>query len=389
MSFPAGFLWGAGTSAHQVEGDNRANDWWVWESDPQSPSAGRSGRACEHLTRYPEDLDLLAGLGLNAYRFSLEWSRIEPEEGIVSVDALDHYRRVCDAARMRGMEPVITFHHFTTPMWVVKAGGWTTARTAELFARYVRRASAHLEGVFTYAITINEPNVVAAFGFELGFFPPGRREVAAKEQAAKTLIAAHHQARAAIRETVPGVRIGLGLSMNEWGCQPGCEDHMLAARAAMEDGYLAATAGDDFVGVQNYTRLHVGRDGIVGPPHGSRTTQTGFEFRPEALGVTVRRAVEVTGLPVMVSENGIATLDDGERIEYTGRALKSLEECVAGGAEVLGYLHWSALDGFEWVLGYWPKYGLIEVDLDTQVRRPRASGRWLGMVARANSVVTD
>jgi len=386
MVFPIGFLWGAGTAAHQVEGDNRENDWWAWEHDPNSPSAGVSGRACEHWTRYQADLDILAGLGLNSYRFSVEWSRVEPAEGVVSVAALDHYRRVCVAARARGLEPVVTFHHFTTPAWVARAGGWCEAKTAKLFAGFTEVVAAHLKGTFSYAITINEPNVVAAFGYELGFFPPGLHDVSRKELAAQNLIAAHREAAAAIRRTAPGVRVGLGLSMNEWGALPGSEAHMIDVRRSMEDVYLEATEGDDFIGVQNYTRLHVGPGGIVGPPSGSRTTQIGFEFRPEALGVTVRRAAELTGLPVMVTENGICTLDDDERIEFTERALKSLEPCLADGVDVLGYLHWSALDSFEWVLGYWPKYGLIEVDHATQVRTPRPSGHWLGRVARANSV---
>jgi beta-glucosidase len=192
---------------------------------------------------------------------------------------------------------------------------------------------------------------------------------------------------AAIRRAAPGVKVGLALSMNEWGVLAGSEARMLELRRSMEDVYLEATRGDDFIGVQNYTRLHVGPGGIVGPPPSSRLTQIGFEFRPEALGATVRRAAEVTGLPVIVTENGISTLDDGERIEYAQRALLSLEACLAEGVNVLGYVHWSALDSFEWVLGYWPKYGLIEVDHTTQVRTPRASGHWLGRVARANSVV--
>jgi len=387
MAFPIGFLWGAATAAHQVEGDNGASDWAAWETDPNSPTAESSGRACEHWTRYPADLDLLAGLGLNTYRFSVEWSRVEPDDGVISAAALDHYRRVCEAARARGLEPVVVFHHFTTPAWVAQAGGWCDPVTVSRFGRFCETVAAHLRGTFKYACTINEPNVVAAFGYELGIFPPGLRDIGRKELAAMTLIAAHREAVAAIRRAAPGVKVGLALSMNEWGVLPGSETRMLELRRSMEDVYLEATQGDDFIGVQNYTRLHVGPGGIVGPPAGSRLTQIGFEFRPEALGVTVRRAAEVTGLPVMVTENGISTLDDQERIEYTQRALHALEVCLAGGVNVLGYIHWSALDSFEWVLGYWPKYGLIEVDHATQVRTPRASGHWLGRVARANSVV--
>jgi beta-glucosidase len=387
MTFPIGFLWGAATAAHQVEGGNIANDWAAWETDPNSPSAEVSGSACEHWTRYPADLDILAGMGLNTYRFSVEWSRIEPDDGVISVAALDHYRRVCEAARVRGLEPLVVFHHFTTPAWVAGAGGWSEPRTAARFARFCETVAAHLKGTFNYACTINEPNVVAAFGYELGIFPPGFRDISRKELATATLIDAHRQAVAAIRRVAPGVKVGLALSMNEWGTLPGSEPRMTELRRSMEDVFLEATQGDDFVGVQNYTRLHVGPGGIVGPPAGSRITQIGFEFRPEALGVTVRRAAEITGLPVMVTENGISTTDDDERIEYTQQALLALESCLADGVDVLGYVHWSALDSFEWVLGYWPKYGLIEVDHATQARTPRASGHWLGRVARANAVV--
>jgi beta-glucosidase len=386
MAFPIGFLWGAGTAAHQVEGGNRMNDWWAWETNPNSANAGPSGRACEHWTRYPADMDILAGLGLNSYRFSVEWSRIEPAEGVISVPALDHYRRVCEAARLRGLEPLVVFHHFTTPAWVAEAG-WCEAVTASRFARFCETVAAHLKGTFNYACTINEPNVVAAFGYELGIFPPGLRDISRKELATTTLIAAHKEAVVAIRRGAPGVRVGLTLSMNEWAVLPGSEARMLELRRSMEDIFLEATRGDDFIGVQNYTRMHVGPDGIVGAPSGTRTTQIGLEFRPEALGVVVSRAAEMTGLPVMVTENGLCTLDDVERIEYMRRAIRSLERCLADGVNVLGYQYWSALDSFEWVLGYWPKYGLIEVDHTTQARTPRASGHWLGRVAQANSVV--
>jgi len=386
MAFPIGFLWGAGTAAHQVEGANRANDWWAWETNPDGANSGQSGRACEHWTRYPADMDILAGLGLNSYRFSVEWSRIEPADGVISVAALDHYRGVCEAARVRGLEPLVVFHHFTTPAWAAEAG-WCEPVTASRFVRFCEMVAAHLKGTFKYACTINEPNVVAAFGYELGIFPPGLRDKSRKELATATLIAAHKDAVAAIRRAAPGVRVGLALSMNEWSVLPGSEARMFELRRSMEDIFLEATRGDDFIGVQNYTRLHVGLDGIVGSPSGTRTTQIGFEFRPEALGVTVRRAAEMTGLPVMVTENGICTLDDAERIEYMRRAIRSLEPCLADGVNVLGYQYWSALDSFEWVLGYWPKYGLIEVDHTTQARTPRASGRWLGEVAQANSVV--
>jgi len=386
MAFPRGFLWGAGTAAHQVEGNNRLNDWWAWELDPGGHCVELSGDACDHWNRYPEDLDLLAGLGLRGYRFSVEWSRVEPRDGVFSDSALDHYRGVCEAARERGLEPVVTFHHFTTPAWLAALGGWCEPSTAERFARFCKTAAGHLAGRFETACTINEPNVLAGFAYEFGVFPPGERDLARRDLATTVLLDAHRQAVAAIRRAAPGVRVGMTLAMHEYFAVAGAEAALEELRHRTEDVFLAATGGDDFIGVQNYTRLHVGPRGIQGAPGGRRTNQVGFEFRPEALAVTVRRAAELTGLPVLVTENGICTEHDTERIEYTRRALQGLESCVEDGVEVLGYLHWSLLDSFEWVLGFWPKYGLVEVDRSRQARRPRPSARWLGRIAAANSL---
>jgi len=386
MAFPRGFLWGAGTAAHQVEGDNRLNDWWAWEHNPDSHCVELSGDACDHWNRYPEDLDLLAGLGFGAYRFSVEWSRVEPREGVFSLAALDHYRQVCEAARERSLEPVVTFHHFTTPAWLAAAGGWCEPSTAVRFGRFCEAAAAHLAGRFELACTVNEPNVLAGFAHEVGVFPPGERDLARRDLATEVLIEAHRLAGAAIRRAAPGVRIGMTLAMHEYAALPGAEAAVEELRRRTEDVFLAASEGDDFIGVQNYTRLHVGPHGIQGVPGGRRTNQVGFEFRPEALAVTVRRAAELTELPVLVTENGICTENDSERIEYTRVALEGLQGCLEEGVEVLGYLHWSLLDSFEWVLGYWPKYGLVEVDRSRQARHPRPSARWLGRIAAANSL---
>jgi beta-glucosidase len=386
MGFPPGFLWGAGTAAHQVEGDNVLNDWWAWETNPDSPCVELSGDACDHWNRYPVDLALLAGLGFGAYRFSVEWSRVEPVRDEFSVAALDHYREVCQEARRLGLEPVVTFHHFTTPAWLAAAGGWCEPETANRFGRFCEVVAGHLAADLGFACTINEPNVLASFGYEVGVFPPGERDPVRRDQATAVLIDAHRQAVAAIRRAAPGVRVGMTLAMHEYSAAPGAEAVTAELRRIAEDVFLAATEGDDFLGVQNYTRLQVGPDGVQGAPRGHRTNQVGFEFRPEALAVTVRRAAAVTGLPVLVTENGICSEDDAERIEYTDRALRGIESCLADGIEVLGYLHWSLLDSFEWVLGYWPKYGLVEVDRSNQARYPRPSASWLGRIATANSL---
>jgi len=384
--FPDGFLWGTATSAHQVEGGNWNTDWWAWEHTPGSPCQEPSGDACDHWHRYRDDVRLLAELGFTAYRFSIEWSRIEPEEGEFSAAALDHYRRVCAACLEHGLDAVVTLHHFTIPRWLAARGGFADPATAERFARYAERAARHLRGVVAGVCTINEPNIVAAFGYRWGLFPPGLRDAGARRRADDTLIAAHRRAVTAVKEALAGVPVGLCVSMNEYQAEPGGEAHMQEERRLMEDQYLEAARGDDFVGVQTYTRTRFGPDGPLPPPTGARLTMMPYEYWPQALEATIRRATEVTrGVPVLVTEHGIATEDDAERIAFVEEGLRSVQRCLAAGIDVRGYVYWSLLDNFEWVLGYRPVFGLVAVDRATQRRAPKPSAAWLGAVARANA----
>jgi beta-glucosidase len=384
--FPKGFVWGTATAAHQVEGGNWNNDWWAWEHNPEAPCQEPSGDACEHFWRYPDDIRLLADLGFNTYRFSLEWSRIEPEDGEFSRAALDHYRRMCACCHEHGIAPVVTFHHFTSPRWVAARGGWTEPSTADRFARFCGRAAAHLRGVLGPSCTINEPNIVATFGHRWGLFPPGLRDIAAWHRANETFVDAHRKGRAAIKDAVPEGAVGLTLAMQDYQAVPGGEAARDRERRDMEDVYLEACRGDDFIGVQCYTRVRFGPEGMLPPEPGVRLTLMGYEFWPEALEATIRRAWEVTHhVPVLVTENGIGTQNDAERIEYVGRALAGVLACLAEGLEVRGYTYWSLLDNFEWVLGYRPTFGLVAVDRETQARTPKPSARWLGAIARANA----
>jgi beta-glucosidase len=385
--FPVGFLWGAATAAHQVEGGNTNNDWWAWEHMPGSPCVESSGDACDHYHRYAGDLDLLAGLGLNTYRFSLEWSRIEPAEREYSTAALDHYRRMCAECRERRLEPIVTFHHFTTPAWLAARGGWTDPATADRFARFCERAAAHLGDVIGRACTINEPNIVAALGHRDGIFPPGLRDPEQYTRAVATLIAAHQKGAAAIRAAKGRVPVGLTLAMQGHDAVDGGEARRDEAQREMEDQYLEAVRGDDFLGVQAYTRLRFGPEGLRPPEPGARLTQMGWEFWPEALGACVRHAAaRVGGIPLLVTENGIATADDTERVEYLERALASLRDCMRDGIEVQGYLHWSLLDNFEWVHGFRPTFGLIAVDRPTQKRVPKPSATRLAAIAATGTL---
>lgn len=387
LNFPEGFTWGTATAAHQVEGGNWNSDWWAWEHAPDTPCEEPSGDACDHVFRYPDDVALLADLGFDAYRFSVEWARVEPEEGEFSKQWLDHYRRVAATCREHGVTPVATLHHFTSPRWLDADGSWENPATAERFARYAGRVSSHLGDLLGSVCTINEPNVVALYGYRVGVFPPGRASTEARSAAIDTFVAGHRKAVDAVRDEAPGVPVGLTLSMADYQAVDGGEARLEAYRSRMEDVFLEALGGDDFVGVQTYTRERIGPEGRLPPEEGVETTLMGYEFWPQALEATIRRAHDVTGgLAVVVTENGIGTDDDGRRVAYVTRALQGVHRCIEDGIDVGGYFSWTLLDNFEWVFGYRPTFGLVAVDRRTMERTPKPSAAWLGAIARSNAL---
>jgi beta-glucosidase len=387
-SFPDGFHWGTATAAHQIEGGNWNNDWWAWEHTEGSGCREPSGDCCDSWNRWDEDHALIADLGLDNYRFSIEWSRIEPEAGEWSTASVDHYRRQCEGLLARGIDPVVTFHHFTTPRWVAARGGWEDPETADRFADFCSRAAGALGDVVRRACTINEPNVVAVIGYLAGAFPPGKRDVGLRRKVNGVLVDAHRKAVDAIRAAAPGVPVGLTLSMSDYQPVDGGESKRDQIRRGMEDIYLEATTGDDFVGVQTYSRDRVSPTGVLDPEPGVPTLVMGYEYWPQSLEATLRRAWEVTKgeVPLIVTENGIGTDDDSQRIDYVRAALEGVLRCIDDGVDVRGYTYWSLLDNFEWAYGYGPRFGLVDVDRTTFVRTPKPSARWLGDVARANAL---
>jgi beta-glucosidase len=388
-TFPDGFVWGTATAAHQVEGGNWNNDWWAWEHSPGSPCAEPSGDACDSWNRWEDDVALVADLGLGSYRFSVEWSRVEPEPGEWSRAAVDHYRRQCAALRARGIEPTVTFHHFTTPRWLAERGGWEDPATADRFAAFCERLSGDLGGLVARACTVNEPNIVATLGWRLGAFPPGKVDPDLRLRVNDVFVDAHRKAVDAIRAGAPGVPVGLTLSMAEYVAVEGGEERVERMRRRMEDVFLDATDGDDFLGVQSYTRHRVGPDGPLGPEPGVPVLDMGYEYWPQGLGACLRRAWQRTGggVPLLVTENGIGTRDDRQRIGYVRAALEGVLRAIADGVNVRGYTYWSLLDNFEWALGYRPRFGLVSVDRRTFARTPKPSAGWFASVARANALV--
>ena len=388
-AFPEGFRWGTATAAHQVEGNNVNNDWWEWENRPNSVCVEPSGDACDHYHRYPEDIALLAALGFNSYRFSIEWSRIEPEEGRFSVAALDHYRRMVATCLEHGLDATVTFHHFTTPRWAAADGGWHNAAIVDRFARFCAARQRpprrpHHPGLHHQRARRGElrelpDGRVPARHRRPGPVGPGQRQPRRRPPAGVEAIKAG-------RGDFP---VGLTLSMTDYQPVPADDPGALRAveriRRHGEDNFLEACRGDDYVGVQTYSRSRVGPEGQLGPEDGVEVLPMGYEFWPEALAACIRRAWEVTEhVPVLVTENGIGTDDDAQRRRYVERALNGVLDCIAEGIDVQGYTYWSCLDNFEWAFGYGPRFGIIDVDRRTQQRTVKPTGQWLGQVARAN-----
>ncbi|MEI8126471.1 MAG: family 1 glycosylhydrolase [Actinomycetota bacterium] len=384
LIFPSDFLWGTATAAHQIEGNNTNSDWWRFEHTPGSGCVDASGDACDSWHRYEDDLDIVKELGLNSFRFSVEWARIEPARGEYSRATLEHYRRVMGACRDRGILPVVTLHHFTLPQWVADAGGFEAPDIATWMGEYATVVAEALGDLVGLACTINEPNIVAIMGYYFGIFPPQVRDWDRFVAVNETMRRCHVAMRDALKAGPGDYPVGLTLSMTEYQAIEGGEERMLKSREEMEDAYLRSVADDDFLGVQCYSRTVFGPDGAVGET--GETTDMGYAYWPQCVEHTVRRAAEVAGCPLVVTENGISGANDERRIAYLDAALRGLHRALDDGIDCRGYFQWSLLDNFEWVLGYTQKFGIVSVDRETMARSPKPSADWFGTVARGNSL---
>jgi beta-glucosidase len=406
--FPPKFLWGAATAAHQVEGNNVNSDNWLLERAPNTMYKEPSGDACDHYHLYEQDINQLADLGFNAYRFSIEWARIEPERGFFSRAELEHYRRMLEACHKRGLTPLVTYSHFTLPRWFANQGAWENPESADLFARYCEKATAHLGGLIAYGATFNEPDIPYLFhwinlpnapaGMDLAGIMAAQKAglrqqlnapqfssflIGDAEKSREKMMAAHTKAKSAIK-SAKSIPVGLTLAMED--DQPEGPDSRYAEKQAdVYIPWLKLAQQDDFIGVQTYTRSRIASKALP-PPQGAELTQMGYEFYPESLEHTIRLASKETRVPVIVTENGVATEDDTRRVEYVRRALAGVKRCIDDGVDVRGYIHWSLLDNFEWIFGYTPKFGLIAVDRETQKRTVKPSAFALGKIAKANSL---
>ncbi len=423
MDFPQGFLWGSATAAHQVEGQNVHSDWWAWEQAGCVKTA--SGSACDHYSRFADDFDLAASLGHNAHRFSIEWSRLEPVRGRWDDHALAHYVEVVRALRQRGLEPIVTLHHFTSPQWFTELGGWARPEAVDEFARYVARVADALGRSVRYWITINEPMVYVRLHHVQGLGPPGGRDLPRAIEVTRQLVRAHAAAYRILHERAgpDGLPIQVSIAHNApafWPCRRWWPmDRLVTARTdqifnlafveAITDGCWTvpgvgrwripeARATCDFLGINYYGRQFIRWLPVPGqwpgvtcdlghhPRQVRERTSFGWDVHPQSLGDGLERYAHWFKLPILITENGTWMEDDTRRWSYILRHIQAMAQAMQAGVAVLGYCYWSLLDNFEWADGFAPRFGLIEIDYATQQRRVRESARRYAEICRSNRV---
>ncbi|MDF2587274.1 MAG: aryl-beta-glucosidase [Anaerocolumna sp.] len=422
--FEKGFMLGAATAAHQVEGNNIHSDYWVQEQIPHSSFDEPSLDAVDHYNRYEEDIKLLADAGLNTYRFSIEWARIQPEPDAWVKEEVEHYRKVLECCHRNGVTPIVTMHHFTSPKWLITEGGWENNDTVEKFAAYCKRLVEELGDLMEYVSTINEANMrlqLAALikdmmkrmmggntksapaqsdvqvginmipeNIKLGMIETANAFGIQDPTKVHTFISqctpegdilvmrAHEAARDAMKKACPHLKIGLTLSLHDLQPYSGGEKH---AEKEWDDEflhYLPYIQNDDFLGVQCYTRKRFDANGVTQPSEGEKRTQMGYEDYPLGIANVVRAVAKEFKGQLIVTENGIATNDDSRRAEFIKEATEGLLACIDDGIPLKGYMYWSLLDNFEWQKGYCMTFGLIAVDRTTQTRYPKESLKVLG-----------
>jgi beta-glucosidase len=418
--FPPNFLWGVATASHQVEGHNTNNQWWAWEQQEGRIQEGHtSGAACNWWENAEADFDRAAAMGLTSLRLSIEWSRVEVSPGRIDMAALDRYREMLQGLRERGIEPMVTLHHFSNPLWVAEQGGWLNTDTLSYFRRYVEQVVRALGEYTTLWCTINEPNVYAYMGYLEGDFPPGKQDPRAAMVVMRNMLKAHAAAYHLIHRLQADARVGLAHNVRIFDPHnPRSPLDRLLARAhdrvfnqalirAVWQGWWRLPLGVgpawrlrrtlDWIGLNYYTRDLVAFDPRAADAFFARLSHDpdaemldgGYgELYPEGLWRALRRLSRL-GLPIYVTENGVPDADDDLRPRALLQHLHQLWRALLGNIPVMGYYHWTLTDNFEWAEGWTLRFGLIELDPETGERTPRPSADLYADIAQGNALTPE
>ena len=373
------FLFGASTSAHQIEGGNSNNDWWKWEK--KRPKSFQSGAAADSWNRYREDIVLAKKLGHSAHRLSLEWSRIETQEGRFNSAAIAHYREILQELQANGMKTFVTLHHFTSPAWLSRKGGWESNETPELFARYAKKVAQELGEHVDFWVTINEPMVYATQSYMKGVWPPNKKNIFLMLRVIRNLAKGHRMAYRVLHKLRP--RTPIGFAKHVVAYMPESKTKLTDRIAvALYDCFFnhmffsLLWNMQDFVGVNYYftrkLRVTLFPFSISEVALDTPTTDLGWPIYAKGLTQALLHMKRYKK-PIYITENGLADAADNKRADFIRSHIRAIEAAQKQGCDVRGYLHWSLIDNFEWAEGFVPRFGLIEIDYATQKRTIRKS----------------
>lgn len=393
------FLWGTATASYQVEGGIQNNDWWEWEKAGRIKTGDSAIVACDHYNRYKDDFRLTKFLENNAYRFSIEWSRIEPERGKFDEKAIEHYLEMLKELKNLGIEPILTLHHFTIPLWFKEMGGFLNEESPKIFADYIKNIVPYFKDYVNYWITINEPMILSSLGYFLGKWPPGEHSALNTFKVSKNLLLSHMEANKIIKENRSGAQVSIAHHILIF--EPDKLWNPLDGAIARFNNFIlnysfldALTTGKitypfsrgefysdlknsiDFIGLNYYTRVFV-KFSLRGLFREAERKMPKNDFNqyiyPEGIERVLVNLAKRYGLRIMITENGIADREDKWRSEYILKTVESMKNAVKKGVDIFGYMFWSLMDNFEWNEGYSMKFGLFEVNFETQERKPRKS----------------
>ena len=394
LKFPKNFLWGAATSAHQVEGNNH-NDWTEWEKENaerlSQESGGKyppenyiSGRACDHYNRYEEDFDLAKEMEHNVHRFSIEWSRIEPEEGKFNQDEIEHYRKVIQALRARGIEPFVTLWHWTMPVWFARKGGFEKNGNIKYFVRFCEYVTKEFKDDVTFWITLNEPEIYTTSSYLKGVWPPQKQNLISYLLVIKNLIKVHRESYRIIKKIEPSAQIGIAKNNIYFEAYQNKINNWILKKFIdwWWNFYFLNRIKNcqDFIGLNHYFHNRI-KNLKFGQNENKKVSDMGWELHPEAI-YYVLKDLKKYNKPVYITENGLADTKDENREWFIKESLKNIHKSISEGVDVRGYFYWSLLDNFEWDKGFWPRFGLVEIDYKTLKRKPRPSSKIYGEIVK-------
>ena len=395
LKFPKNFLWGTATSGHQIEGNNTNSDWWYFENHKkkgQEYPLERSGIACDSYNRYEEDFDLCVMLNNNAARISIEWARIEPKKGEFDIEAINHYKNVLEALKKRNLKTFVTLHHFSNPLWFTNLGGWTNFKSEKYFSRYAQYVAENLGPLIDFFATVNEPQVLALMSYTRGQWPPYKINLISSLLCQINFIRSHIAAYKAIKSVHKHYVVGIVSNVVNYETESHILDVLLTniLNFLNRDFFhmpIIWAGAMDFFGLNFYFSERLKHFRAKNP--NDIVSDLGWWIDPAGIEKVLEH-LKRYNVPIYITENGLADAKDEKRVFFIKEMLRSIHKSIKAGIDVRGYFHWSLIDNYEWHHGFWPRFGLVEIDRENNLKRiPRKSFYYYANICKYNEINLD